>query len=204
MKEYIPSNTTLIGIVFITLVSASIYFVNLEFSGSSSHDNSTLSDTAVENNIATTSSLKKVAHGVQVSDTQGAKYHDHNTGRKVRVDAISDRNKGIAILKKSNQVQLTELDLALPPPTSDNASAELEDEYAAQINQQAIVDEAKSEGYLSPEIEPDSHPPTDKNIASEPQGENASEVSQKALIDKAKSEGYLSEIEVNFVDPQSP
>ncbi|MFH1829599.1 MAG: hypothetical protein ABH871_02315 [Pseudomonadota bacterium] len=44
MKKHIPSSIILIGIVFVTLVSASIYFVNLVFSRSPSHDNSALSD----------------------------------------------------------------------------------------------------------------------------------------------------------------
>lgn len=152
MKEYISNKTVLVGIAFFALVSASIYFVNPEFSASSSHDNSTLSDTAAEDNIATaTSSLKNVAHEEQVSDSQGAVYLDNNTGRKEQDDTISERDKGIAILEKRNQVQLTEFDLALPPPSGKNVTGELTGEYADQINPQDIVDKAKSEGYLPPE-----------------------------------------------------
>lgn len=193
MKKYISSKTVLVGTAFIALVSASIYFVNPEFSASSSHDHSRLSGTAAEDNIATaTSSPKNVTHEVQVSDTQGgAVYLDNNTGREEQDNTLSDKDKDLAMLEKRNQVQLTERDLALPPPSGVNVTAVLTGEYADQIYPQAIFDKAKSEGYLPPEVAPDSHPPSGKNIASESQGENAQEVSQQALIDKAKTEGYL-------------
>ena len=178
MKKHITKNTVLAGFAFIALVSASIYFTNMEFSASSSQDNSARADTAAQDNAAARSAPEKAIPEIHAVDAQGG--------------APSGKDNNLALLKKRSQTQLTEIDPAIPPPSDKNVSAESTGEYADQINQQAIIAKTRPEGYLPPETAPDSPPPSDKNIAAEPKGEYAQEVSQQALIDKGKSDGYLS------------
>ena len=192
MKKHITKNAMLAGFAFIALVSASIYFTNTEFSASSPQDNSARTGTAAQNNAAARSAPEKAIPEVHVVDAQGGAYLNNNIEPKKQDGAPSGKDNNLALLKKSSQTQLTEIDPAIPPPSDKNVSAESTGEYADQINQQAILAKARPEGYLPPETAPDSPPASDKNIAAEPKGEYAQEVSQQALIDKGKSDGYLS------------
>lgn len=181
MKNYISNKTIFVGVALAALVSASIYFVNSQHTILPAKEQLTLRTTAIEDKNKATTRLTVIA---EVAN------RDNSIEATEQVAARPERDEDFTMLEKSNRVTLTESELALPPPSSENAMIAATGEYADQINSQFIFKKAKSEGYFPPEVAPDSHPPSGENVAFEPKGEYAHEVNQKALIDKARGEGY--------------
>ena len=169
------------GVALATLISASIYFVNSQHTALPANEQLTLRTTSIEDNNKATAALPFIA---EIAD------RDNSTEAMDQVAARPERDEDFAMLEKSNRVTLTEIELALPPPSSETVMAAATGEYADQINPQFILKKAKSEGYFPPEVAPDSHPPSGGNVVFEPKGEYAHEVNQKTLIDKARREGY--------------
>ncbi|MBI3186284.1 MAG: hypothetical protein HYZ31_00280 [Gammaproteobacteria bacterium] len=181
MKNYISSKTMIAGVALGVLVSAGIYIT---------HDNSiTLPD---NEQTALPPSTAEDINNTTTTPIPVVKIADWNASIETReqVNTRAKQEEDFASLEKSNRVQLTEAELALPAPSGENVITEATGEYADQINPQGILQTARQEGYFPPEVDPDSHPPGSNNITSERQDKYAHEVNQQALINKARLEGY--------------
>jgi len=87
-------------------------------------------------------------------------------------------------------------------PSLENVHPKPEGEYAAQIDQQSIYTQAKSDGYEWTIPGSATIRPTDKDIAKPTTGELSVEINQKEIVDKAITDGYLpQEVEPNSHPP---
>ena len=181
MKNHISAKTMTAGVALGVLVSAGIYITRDNSITLPDNKQTALPSSTAENNNDTTTTripVVKIADWNTSIETRG----QDNTRAKQEED--------FAILEKNNRVQLTEAELALPAPSGENVITEATGEYADQINPQRILQTARQEGFIPPEVDPDSHPPGSNNITSERQDKYAHEVNQQALINKARLEGY--------------
>lgn len=78
-----------------------------------------------------------------------------------------------------------------PAPSGNNINSVPIGEYADQIDQAVINEQAKTQGIELPEVSQDSHPPTSVNLSLKPSGEHSEQIDQEAIYDaQAKSDGF--------------
>ncbi len=77
-----------------------------------------------------------------------------------------------------------------PRPLSSNINSTPTGEYADQIDQAVINEQARTQGIELPEVDPGSHPPTSVNLSSKPSGEHSEEIDQEAIYAKEKRDEF--------------
>ena len=185
LNAHISKSGALFGIAFSALIAAIVYFVNPESVTSPAPNSLTRPDNAAAGTVerpasALTGSLLQTRVTSPSADIPNPALH--------ATSAVDD--KDTALLEDNNQTQLSERDLALPPPSWKNIMAEATGEFSDQINLVVVVHNP-AEGEQPADVSPNSHPPREENVTSQPRNEHSSEVNQHALIRKANLEGYF-------------
>lgn len=165
MKNHCNKNSMLFVFALISLISAGIYFADVDLSAPSDSDHA--------------------GKGNGIS----AKLNDPT----LKQQKFDRKDKDFASSEKNDQPRPMEPETAMTPVSDENFNIPAVGEYADQINQDAIIAKAKSKGYQSPLTEPESTTPISSKDADAPStGEYADQINQQDIIAKAKLEGYLS------------
>lgn len=111
----------------------------------------------------------------------------------------SDPGRELILAEKDGFGQEVRIDTAAPPPTGDNMTAKPTGQFADQIDQQSILQQAEAYGLLEAQSNWDEHEPTDENASLTLEDDFALEIDEQEILGMAQLEGY----QLPEVDPDS-
>jgi len=125
----------------------------------------------------------------------------------LRVQAQPERRENLPFNPEREQVLREEngfaqempFDTTAPSPTADNMTAEPTGEFADQIDQQSIFEQAVADGLLEVTSDWDEQEPSDENISFMPEDELTQEIDEHEILSMAGLDDY----ELPEVDPDS-